>query len=508
MTNSRGTSLRTFAISILLLTVFLRIPSLVHPRAIDDEAVYSVVGNQIAEGGRPYVDAVERKPPLLFWTYAAIIKMGGEYNWPFLHAAALLWVVATMAGFYAIGRGLFNPLTGLFAALLYSLYQPWLKFIDLAFNGEVVMNLPIVWGWAIAFSKSRSRARPELLVSGMLLCASFLLKQPAAIAAIPLGLYFLLPSYQKSRGITFSTGVLQAAVFTAGFFGTLALTGLILWKQGILRDTIYWTITNHTVAHIFWTTGFLHTLAFLGACLPLVLGSVISYRNRAGLWATHSAERTALAGLVIVSAIGAAAGARFYPHYYIQLIPPLAILAAPVFAHVFSTPNNRPLWLKPSVVTAALVITFLAFSITYWIGEVPSRKPTEAGEYVRTHSKPDDRIFVWGQNPEMYLDAQRRPACRYVVTFPLTGYIFGGIYYIDTNDRIVPGTWDKLDQDFKAHPPVYIIDVHEDPKNAQYPILQFPVLARWLKAYQAVTEVKEGIIYRAIDAFGTKAPAD
>src|SRR4051794_18766408 len=96
MTNGRGPSLRTFAISILLLTVFLRVPSLVHPRAIDDETVYSVVGNQIADGGRPYADAVERKPPLLFWTYAAIIKVGGKYNWPFLHAVALLWVIATM----------------------------------------------------------------------------------------------------------------------------------------------------------------------------------------------------------------------------------------------------------------------------------------------------------------------------------------------------------------------------------------------------------------------------
>jgi 4-amino-4-deoxy-L-arabinose transferase-like glycosyltransferase len=507
MTNGRGLSLRTFAISILLLTVFLRIPALVHPRAIDDEGVYSLVGNQIAEGGRPYVDAVERKPPLLFWTYAAIIKMGGEYNWPFLHAAALLWVIATMAGLYVIGRGLFDPLTGLFAALLYSLYQPWLKFIDLAFNGEVVMNLPIVLGWAIAFSKSRSRVRPELLVCGMLLCASFLLKQPAAIAAIPLGLYFLLPSYQKSRGITFSTGVFQAAVFTAGFFGTLALTSLILWKQGILRETIFWTITNHTVAHIFWTKGFLHTLLFIGVCLPLVLGSVISYRNRAGLWATHSAERTTLAGFVIVSAIGAAAGGRFYPHYYIQLIPPLAILAASVFAHVFSTSNNRPLWLRPSVVTAALVITFVGFSISYWVGEMPRRKATEAAEYLRTHSKPDDRIFVWGQDADIYLDAQRRPACPYVVTFPLTGLIFGGIHNIDTSDRIVPGTWDNLDQAFKAHPPVYIIDINEDPKNAQYPILHFPVLARWLQSYKPVATVREGIIYQAKDATNSPAPA-
>ncbi len=67
-----------------------RLPSLVHPQAIDDEAVYSVVANEIVDGGRPYIDAVERKPPLLFWTYAAIFEVAGKYNWKALHAVALL----------------------------------------------------------------------------------------------------------------------------------------------------------------------------------------------------------------------------------------------------------------------------------------------------------------------------------------------------------------------------------------------------------------------------------
>jgi hypothetical protein len=403
-----------------------------------------------------------------------------------------------MAGLYLMGCHLFDPLTGLFAALFYSLYQPWGPFINLAFNGEVVMNLPIVWAWVIAFSESRSRVRPELFVSGMLLCAAFLMKQPAAIAAVPLGIYLLLPVYQKSRGLNFSTGVLQAAVLTTGFFGTLAFVGLLLWKQGILNDALYWILTNHSVPHIFWAKAFLHTLSFIGACLPMLIGTAISLRNRDNLWAARSAERAALCGLVIASAIGAAAGARFYPHYYIQLIPPLAILAAPVFANIFASSKDRPLWLlKAPIVAAWLVLTLVGFSISFWIGEVPRRQASEAGEYVRAHSQPTDRIFVWGQAPAIYLDARRPPACRYVVTFPLTGYIFGGIYYVDTHDRIVPGSWEKLDEDFKAHPPVYIVDVQEDPRNAQYPIWQFPVLTRWMETYEPVAQVQEGTIYRA-----------
>ena len=73
------------ALGIVLLTIVVRLPSLVHPQPIDSEAMYSVVANEIVDGGRPYIDAVERKPPLLFWTYAAIFNVAGKFNWKALH---------------------------------------------------------------------------------------------------------------------------------------------------------------------------------------------------------------------------------------------------------------------------------------------------------------------------------------------------------------------------------------------------------------------------------------
>ena len=149
-------------LGIVLLTVVTRLPSLLHPQAIDDEETYSVVANVIVDGGRPYVDAVERKPPLLFWTYAAVVEAAGKYNWKALHAVALAWTLGTMAGLYVIGRGLFDRTTGLIAALLYSVFQPWGELRDLAFNGELIMNLPVVWAWAIGLRRSSSRLRPEL----------------------------------------------------------------------------------------------------------------------------------------------------------------------------------------------------------------------------------------------------------------------------------------------------------------------------------------------------------
>jgi len=495
----RSRQFRFAALGIVLLTVAIRLPSLLHPQPIDSEAMYSVVANEIVDGGRPYADAVERKPPLLFWTYAAVFKIAGKFNWKALHIIALVWTLCAMAGLYVIGRELFDRNTGLIAALFYSVFQPWWTWKNLSFDGEMLMNLPIIWAWAIAFRRSSSRVRPELFPAGALLGAAFLLKQPAAIAAVPLGIYLLLPSYRTSRSLTPTNSIVQATTLTAGFLAALGLVAIVIWKQGILHEAFYWTIADHDVPHVFWQKGIVNTLTFLAACLPLVIGAIMACPGKSDIWAGRRAERTALFGLLAASAIGAAAGARFYHHYYVQLIPPLALLAAPYYARLWSRTMQPPYRLLPPAVTYAwLALTVIAFSIEHWTGLAPRRVPSEAGRYLSTHSSPDDRIFVWGQSSEIYLDAHRRPACRYITTFPLTGYIFSGpIPGFDTRSRILPGAWTNLEQDFARHPPTYIVDIQPDPKSAQYPVKNFPILAKLLaERYQPVAHTAEGVIYR------------
>jgi 4-amino-4-deoxy-L-arabinose transferase-like glycosyltransferase len=490
---------RFAALGIIFLTVAIRLPSLLHPQPIDSEGMYSVVANEIVDGGRPYADAVERKPPLLFWTYAAVFTIAGKFNWKALHIVALVWTLCAMAGLYVIGHLLFDRATGLIAAFFYGVFQPFWSWKNLSFDGEMLMNLPIIWAWAIALRRSSSRLRPELFPAGALLGAAFLLKQPAAIAAVPLGIYLLLPSYRDSRSLTRTNSILQATMLTAGFVAAIGLVTIVLWKQGILHEAFYWTIADHDIPHVFGEKGILLTLAFIGACLPLVLGAILACRDNNEIWVARRPERTALFGLLAASAIGVAAGGRFYAHYYVQLIPPLALLAAPYYARLWSRTMQPPHWiLRPAVTYAWLALTVIALSIIRWIELAPRRVPSEAGRYLSMHSSPEDRIFVWGQTAKMYLDARRRPACRYIIAAPLTGYIFGGsLPGVDTRNRIVPGAWENLQQDFAKHPPTYIVDVQTDPKMAQYPVKNFPILAKLLaEHHQLVTRTADGMIYR------------
>src|SRR5256714_11131566 len=275
---------RFAAVGIILLTVVIRLPSLLHPQPIDSEAMYSVVANEIVDGGRPYADAVERKPPVLFWTYAAVFKVAGEFNWKALHIVALVWTLCAMAGLYVIGRELFDRNTGLIAAFFYSVFQPWWTWKNLSFDGEMLMNLPLIWAWAIAFGRGSSRVRPELFLAGALLGVAFLFKQPAAIAAVPLGIYLLLPCYRVSRRFTPTNSIIQATILTLGFLAALGLVSVVLWKQGILHDAFYWTIVDHDIPHVFWQKGMKNTLIFLGTCLPLLFGALMACRDKSEIW--------------------------------------------------------------------------------------------------------------------------------------------------------------------------------------------------------------------------------
>src|SRR5437868_15466956 len=112
-----------------------------------------------------------------------------------------------------------------------------------------------------------STVRPEQSPAGSLLRSAFLLKHPAAIAAVPLGIYLLLPRYRSSRGLTRTNSIIHATMLTAGFGAALGLVTIVLWQQGILREAFYWTIADHDIPHVFWWKGIGLTLAFLGVVL-------------------------------------------------------------------------------------------------------------------------------------------------------------------------------------------------------------------------------------------------
>jgi 4-amino-4-deoxy-L-arabinose transferase-like glycosyltransferase len=505
-------SRKRLVVALGLFTLITRAPALAYSGGLDDEGVYAVVATEMLRGGQPYVDAVERKPPLLFYIYEGILKLAGMYNLQALHVAMLAWVCVTLYFIHRILRSLFDDLTGFAGAFLYALFMCWADRRSLALNGELLMNLPIAAAVAITLGPTLSRFRVELLVAGALIGIAFLIKQPAGVTAAPLGLYLLLKPYRQARRITLLQSLLQATLFSLGFAAVLTAMAAFLVHEGIFREALYWTIQNHNIEFgittwIYWFRLPKSLALFVLECLPLLILCYVSLnqaRRSDGIWRERAAEFWALLLLVMASVLGISANGQWLLHYFLQLTLPLSLVAAPVLARIWTgTLTCSQTLLQRGPLKVWLGFLALLFLVVNTIGVI-TEKPREAGRYVREHSNPEDRMFVWGQGVHQtgqYLEAERRPASRYIASFPLTGHIFG-IWdpSLDTTYRILPGSWQNLQREFELHPPRFIIDSHVlHPPPRLYLMTQYPYLRDLVaQHYRKVHSAPDGVIYERL----------
>ena len=305
--------------SLVLFTIITRLPLLLYPKACDDEQVYVVVAIEMLRGGRPYIDAIERKPPLLFYLYEGILRLFGDYNYFALHAVSVLWTLATMAALYVIARRLFGIGAAFVAALTYAIFIAWADYTNLAFNGELLMNLPVVVAIAIAFRSSRSKLRAELLVAGALVALAFLLEATLGNCGRAARLLCRTPRLPRQARSRLDWLDLHAALLVVGFSITLLAAGILLLHVGILREAWYWTIGNHANPLGPTTWFFWHKLPaigsfFLAETLPLLLGAALSVREGLVARSIWNGYRAEFASLVI-----RASGARRRSQRAVQL---------------------------------------------------------------------------------------------------------------------------------------------------------------------------------------------
>ena len=75
--------------------LYLRLPNLYVPILNVDEADFVIEAGSLLDGGRPYVDFVEKKPPLIYFLFAAGMKLCGRYDLPGLRVLLFPYLLAT-----------------------------------------------------------------------------------------------------------------------------------------------------------------------------------------------------------------------------------------------------------------------------------------------------------------------------------------------------------------------------------------------------------------------------
>jgi hypothetical protein len=350
---------------------------------------------------------------------------------------AALVVAATMLLTLRLARGRITAVTaGLLAATVGG--SPFIESFTL--SGELLASLPAVLSLLCfcGYLEGRERAessnrlllgstRPQgrrwpvvqpffasnrLLLSlagaGALTGIAVLIKQSAFDAGLAAVVYLLWR--ERRRGLA------PAAVLVAGALVPVAIAAATAPR---LSDWLYAvfgyrfngdSLLNGSLtgrAHEFWLS-----LQPAGKALGLL-----------AVLATVGWRRSPLLARIWLGAavLGAIGGGNFHSHYYLQLVPPLSLLAAV---------GVRTLWLsapRPAIAAAgAAAAATLALTMpvawatpteqaeTIWPADPHLVHDAVLARYVRAHTHPRERVLAIWADADLYYLADRRPAVRYL----------------------------------------------------------------------------------------------
>jgi hypothetical protein len=391
-----------------------------------DEGEYAYIGRAWHDGSVPYRDAFDQKPPGVLLAYRALFALGLD-SVESIHWMGHAWLAAAVVPVMLLGWRLGGAAVGGGAALSAAVLAMDSSVLGNAANTELLALLPLSLGMYCA---SRRRGMGLALAAG--LCGGFALclKQVTLpIVLWPIGYLAVRPwppgRQALRRGLAFAGG-LAAVVGTAALYFVLLGAGREMWDAVVGHNLAY--------ASSVPLSQYRYTLAAGGgpvaaAQWPWWLAAL------AGALVMRRVERRAaapIAAWLAASALAVSAGGYFRPHYFMFLVPPVALLGvagmAALARRLTAERHAAALTVAASLLAVAWTIGLHATYFRARSPELVSRQlyPHQpfaesvlAADWIRRSSAEDDTVFVYGSEPQILFHAGRRSASRYIILYPV-----------------------------------------------------------------------------------------
>ncbi|GFE62150.1 glycosyltransferase family 39 protein [Geobacter sp. AOG2] len=410
-------------IVILALSTLLRL-AFIHEPFDRDEGQYATIAQEILRGGLPYRDAIEIKPPGTFYLYALAIGMFGA-TIEAVRMFAALYSMLTALAIYGVARHIGGTRAGLCSALLYGVFST-IPRLQGNSNTEVFLVLPMTAGvWCLLLAMDTQK---RSYLYGVGLCAALaMLVKPVALPVVVLEC-MLIP-FSRSGTVFSKDSALDLAAFLFPITACAVAAIAYFHLHGALGDFLYWTVEfprRYKDLVLFQDVPLGAVLRYLRSTLvvPALLGIP------AAVWLAMT-KRTVAGSLplllILAVSLAIALPGKNFPHYYFMIIPFLAIPGGVGLVLITKMPRV-PACLASVAVLGAFVysaernfrfytsyspeqVMVASYSSTTFVDSI------RVARYLREHTRPDDYIFQWGFEPELYFLAGRRCPNPFLVSF-------------------------------------------------------------------------------------------
>ncbi|OEU86462.1 glycosyltransferase [Streptomyces abyssalis] len=451
-----------------LLAAVTRLPSFTRPLWNPDEGYLATQARQLAAGGTLYETVVDRKPPLLPWLYRGAFELFGDRPpwslWP-LKALAVLAVLAGAVLLASLARRRWGDRAGLLAGVCYVLASVALVPEDTQAATFEVFMLP----WTVLAMWCADRGR--WAGAGLAVAGAVLTKQTGGAVLLPV-LWLLW----TSRAGWWPLARLSAA------------TALPVLAAALLHGParfVFWMVTGSgsyvsadgAVGHAL-IRGLANCGLFAAGCLPMLLA--LLYVARTGRPMTRTGDVW-----VWLAASGAAVtvGLQFFGHYFLQLTPAVALLAAAALRHL--TARGAVAVIAANSLIAA---GFLTWALLLFPRTEPVHQQRLAAE-VRARTAPTDRVLLWGMHPEGYWLSGRAPASRYLTAGFLTNFSGGRGGARVGEQHAMDGAWPYFRRELRLRPPALIVD---DSRGKPYALPRTPTLRSYVARHYELVATFDG----------------
>jgi 4-amino-4-deoxy-L-arabinose transferase-like glycosyltransferase len=422
------------AVAVFSLTTAVRIRLLGIPLE-RDEGEYAYAGQLLLQGIPPYKLAYSMKFPGTYVAYAITMFLFGQ-TVTAIHLGLLLVNSATSALIFFIGKRLLNSTVGIVAAASYALLSLSPSVFGLAGHATHFVVLLVLGGALLLLNQRNRLGAGWLFLSGLLMGLGLLMKQPGLFFVLFGATYLFLNDVRA--GLLLRNVILRHLVFVGGAATPLAITFLTLFYAGVFPKFWFWTIHY---AHEYGTLISIsdasrifiyHVRDAIGPNWPLWIVAGIGLLTCS---LNKSTRRSTgfLLGLFVSSILALCAGFYFRSHYFILLLPAIALFAGVAINNISSVLHRQITAVRflPLLLLASCA-AFLVFaqrdlffrlspvevSHTIYAGN-PFPEAIKVAEYVRDHTDSSDTIAVAGSEPEIYFYSHRHSATGYIYTYPL-----------------------------------------------------------------------------------------